>query len=154
MHGMTKFQSYMKKYGKAMIFFGGPGEAAHKFFVKAHGLKTHRPVTKFAILTANQYYDIVVTRHALRSLEPEQKKIHESSSLQSKKMATYQFSRDEDEVSVEFLGKYLLLVTNDILQSLREGNKIYVSWKKGEKKVKKNNDSYCLDSQLVSVILV
>jgi hypothetical protein len=80
--------------------------------------------------------------------------IQESSSLQSKKSATDQFSRDEDEVSREFLGKYSLLVTNDILQSMREGNKIYVSWNKDEKTVKKNNDSYCLDSQLVRVILV
>jgi hypothetical protein len=37
---------------------------------------------------------------------------------------------------------------------MREGNKIYVCWNKDEKKVKKNNDSYCLDSQLVRVILV
>ncbi len=33
MHGMTKFQPYMKRYGSAISFYGGPGEAAHKFFV-------------------------------------------------------------------------------------------------------------------------
>jgi hypothetical protein len=33
---------------------------------------------------------------------------------------------------------------------MREGNKIYVSWNKDEKKV----NSYCLDSQLVRVLLV
>jgi hypothetical protein len=37
--------------------------------------------------------------------------IQESSSLQSKKLATDQFSREEDDVDVEFSGKYSLLVT-------------------------------------------
>jgi hypothetical protein len=31
-----------------MNFFGGPGEAAHKFFVKAPGLKTQRRAKEFA----------------------------------------------------------------------------------------------------------
>ncbi len=144
----------MKRYGSAMNFFGGPGEVAHKFFMKAPGLKTQRHVNNFAIQIANQYYDIIVTRHALRLLEREQNMIQESSSLQSKILATEQFSRDEDEVAVEFWGKYSLLVKIEVLQSMREGNKIYVSWNKDEKKVKNNNDSYCLDSQLVRVILV
>jgi len=30
---------YMIRYGSAMNFFGGQGESAHKFFVKAPGLK-------------------------------------------------------------------------------------------------------------------
>jgi hypothetical protein len=93
-------------------------------------------------------YDIMVTRHALRSLEREQNMIQESSSLQFRKSANSQFSREKDDVAVEFWGKYSLLVTNDILQSMREGNTIY------EKRVKKDSDSYCLDSQLVRVILV
>jgi hypothetical protein len=37
MHGMTKIQPYMKRYGSAINFYGGPGEAAHKYFVKAPG---------------------------------------------------------------------------------------------------------------------
>jgi hypothetical protein len=37
MHGMTKFQPYMKQYGSAINLYGGPGEAAQKFFVKALG---------------------------------------------------------------------------------------------------------------------
>jgi hypothetical protein len=80
--------------------------------------------------------------------------IQESSSLHSKKLATDQFSRDEDEVAVVFLEKYSILITNIILQSMREGNKIFISWNKNEKRVNNNNDSYCLDSQLVRVILV
>jgi hypothetical protein len=65
--------------------------------------------------------------------------IQESSSLQSKKSATKQFIREEDGVAVEFLGKYSLLVMKNILQSMREGNKIDVSWNKDEKKVNKES---------------
>ncbi len=32
MHGMTKFQPYMKRYGSAINFYGRPGEVAHKYF--------------------------------------------------------------------------------------------------------------------------
>jgi hypothetical protein len=82
MHGMTKFQSYIKKYGSAMGFYGGPGESAHKVFVKAPGQKTQRRVSEFAIQTANQYYDIMVTRHALRSVDIYENIVTESRSVQ------------------------------------------------------------------------
>jgi hypothetical protein len=39
MHGMTKMQSYIKRFGSGMIFYGGPDEAAHKTFVKSAGQK-------------------------------------------------------------------------------------------------------------------
>ncbi len=64
---MTNFQPYMKRYGSAMNFYGGPGEAANKFFVKAPGQKTQHCVSKYAVQTANQCYDIMVTKHAMRS---------------------------------------------------------------------------------------
>jgi hypothetical protein len=48
MHGMTKMQSYIKLSGSGMNFYGGPGEAAHKTFVKSAGQKTQSRVSKFA----------------------------------------------------------------------------------------------------------
>ena len=47
MHAMTKLMFYTQRYGSAMSFFGGTGESAHKFFVKAPGLKTQRSVKEF-----------------------------------------------------------------------------------------------------------
>ena len=49
MHGMTKFMFHIQRYGSTMNFFGGPGESAHKFFVKALGLKTQQRVKEFAV---------------------------------------------------------------------------------------------------------
>ena len=62
MHAMTKVMVYMQRYGSAMNFYGGTGESAHKFFVKAPGLKTQRRVNEFAVQIAKQYYDIMVTQ--------------------------------------------------------------------------------------------
>jgi hypothetical protein len=68
MHGMTKFQPYMKRYGSAINFYGGQGEATHKFFMNVPGQKTQHCVSKYAVQTANQCYDIMVTKHAMRSI--------------------------------------------------------------------------------------
>jgi hypothetical protein len=150
MHGMTKFQSYIKKYGSTMNFYGGPGESAHKFFVKAPGQKTQRRVSEFAIQTTNQYYDIMVTRYALRSVDIYENIVTESRSVK------YQFDdslRNADEVSVEFSGKCSLVVTNKTVESMRNNDDIYVTWNKDNKKVKKDNVTYCLHRELVRVIL-
>jgi hypothetical protein len=50
MHGMTKFQPYMKRFGSSINFYGGLGEAAHKFFVKAPGQKTPKKIFKSEII--------------------------------------------------------------------------------------------------------
>jgi hypothetical protein len=68
MHGMTKFQPYVKRYGSAINFYGGLGEAAHKYFVKAPGQETQCRVSKFAVQTANQCYNMIVTKHAMTSI--------------------------------------------------------------------------------------
>jgi hypothetical protein len=75
MHAMTKLQFYMKRYGSAINFYGGTGESAHKLFVKAPGQKTQRRVTEFARQVAEQYFSILVTTKALRSVDTYDKSI-------------------------------------------------------------------------------
>ncbi len=62
-------------FGSAINFFGGPGEAAHKVLVKAPGQKTQRRISEFAVQTATQYSDIIVTKHALRIINCEESKL-------------------------------------------------------------------------------
>ncbi len=38
--------------------------------------------------------------------------------------------RNADEVSVEFSGEYLLVVTNETIESMRNNDDIYVTWNK------------------------
>jgi hypothetical protein len=67
MHGMTKMQEYMKLFGSGMNLYGGPGEAAHKTFIKLAGQKTQRRVSEFAKQTANQYYYMMLTEIPVQS---------------------------------------------------------------------------------------
>jgi hypothetical protein len=66
MHGMTKMQSYIKLFGSGMNFYGGPGEAAHKTFVKSAGYKTQRRLSEFAQQTAHQYFSMMLSTHAVQ----------------------------------------------------------------------------------------
>jgi hypothetical protein len=63
MHGMTKMQSYINRFGSGMNIYGGSGEAAHKTFVKSAQQKTQRRVGKFAQQTAHQYYSYIAIQH-------------------------------------------------------------------------------------------
>ena len=54
---------------------------------------------------------------------------------------------------VELNGKYTLAITNDVIQLMINGNNIEVAWHSDEKKVKKKNKHYCIDKELVKVIL-
>ena len=68
MHGATKMQTYIKLLGSGLNFFGGPGEAAHKIFVKASGQKTQRRLSEFAQQTSTQYYYIILSLRAAEKL--------------------------------------------------------------------------------------
>lgn len=66
MHGMTKMIHYVELFGSAINFYGGPGEASHKQFVKAPGLKTQRRMGEFATQTAGQYYNVMMVEKAMK----------------------------------------------------------------------------------------
>jgi hypothetical protein len=61
--------------------------------------------------------------------------------------------RNANDVSVEFSGIYSLVVTNETIESMRNNDDIYVTWNKDDKKVKKDNVTYCPHRELVRVIL-
>ncbi len=64
MHGMTKMQEYIRLLGSGINFNGGPGESAHKQFIKIPGQRTQRRVQEFARQTALQYYNMLVSGNA------------------------------------------------------------------------------------------
>ena len=69
MHALAKMIDYIVLFGSAMNFYGGPGEASHKSFVKAPGLKTQRRVCEFASQVADQYYNMMVARKACKYVD-------------------------------------------------------------------------------------
>ena len=60
---------------------------------------------------------------------------------------------DGEEISVELKGKYTLQITNHVLQLMNNRNDIEVVWHSDKKKRKKNNKLYCIDKELVQVLL-
>ncbi len=57
-------QDYIKLFGSGINFYGGPGESAHKQFIKIPGQRTQRRVGEFAKQTALQYYHMLVSSYA------------------------------------------------------------------------------------------
>jgi hypothetical protein len=77
MHGMTKMQTYIKLYGSGIHFYGGPGKAAHKTYVKSAGQKTQRRLSEFAQHTANQYYNMILSSRAANQLNAECNRVYQ-----------------------------------------------------------------------------
>jgi hypothetical protein len=69
MHGITKMQEYMKLFGSGIYFYGGPGESPHKQFIKILGHRTQCRVSEFAQQTALQYYNMLVSSHAVHDCQ-------------------------------------------------------------------------------------
>ncbi len=76
--------------------------------MKAPGQKTQRQVSEIAVQTAILYYDVMVTRHELKSLEQEQNILHDNSAVEINEAARDLSSDEDEEVTGEFSGKYSL----------------------------------------------
>ena len=73
---------------------------------------------EFVVQTANQYYVIMATQYALQSIELQQDQQH---------ILPKEATENSDDVTVHLPGKYSLVVTNAVLQSIRDGNSIHVN---------------------------
>ena len=137
MHAMTKFQYYIMLFGSAMNFFGGPGEAAHKVFVKAPGQKTQRRISEFAVQTAMQYSDIMVTKHALRIINCEESKLFcRGDQCVAMAQNKIQPGIDDNDLSVRLCGKYMLNVTKEVMNKMKENRDVHITWMTDNKKLK------------------
>ncbi len=93
--------------------------------MKVPGQKTQHRVSKYAVQTANQCYDIMVTKHAMRSIGMEMNQVvvqRKNIDIDPSDVVT-----ELDDLSVTFRGKYRLVVTNDILKSMKANDNIYIT---------------------------
>jgi hypothetical protein len=88
-----------------------------------------------------------VTEHAFRSIGR-----HENEIVAQFSSGANQ-SIDEDDVSVDLKGKYKLAIQHNVIQLMMNGDDIEVAWHSDQKMVKKNNKHYCIDQELVKVML-
>jgi hypothetical protein len=68
LHGLTKFGTYMQRFGSASNFFGGIGESNHKRFVKDTGNNTQQRASCFSSQIAHRFYERMVCDIANQAL--------------------------------------------------------------------------------------
>jgi hypothetical protein len=151
MHGMTKMQSYIKRFGSGMNFYGGPGEAAHKTFVKSAGQKTQRRVGEFAQQTSHQYYNYMLSMHAIQHLAYVSSCLIQSGTEDLARQPDKD-TDEEDNVHIKLSGKYELEGTPEIIEKMETNQTIDVVWLTGNAK-KTNSGKYKLKKELVQCLV-
>ncbi len=133
MHGMTKMQFYIKRFGSGMNCYGGPGEAVHKTFVKSAGQKTQRRVGKFAQQTAHQYYNYMLSTHAIQHLAYLSSCLIQSGTEDIARQPD-EDTDEEDDFHIKLSGKYELEDTPEIIEKMETNQTIDVVWLTGKAK--------------------
>ena len=100
-------KEYMKLFGSGINFYGGPGESAHKQFIKIPGQRTQHRVSEFAQQTSLQYYNMLVSSCAAHDCQ-----IRSNLYKQSGNTGTdFDCTETKGEVVIEMSGKYDFKVT-------------------------------------------
>ncbi len=111
-------------FGSGINFDGGPGESAHKQFVKIPGQRTQRRVNEFAQQTAVQYYIMLVFGHAAHDCQ-----IRSNFYKQSGNTGTdFDCTETKGEVVIEMSGKYDFKVTREVIEMMEAEGKVIVYW--------------------------
>ncbi len=150
MHGMTKMQSYIKLFGSGINIYGGPGEAAHKTFVKSVGEKTQRIVSKFAQQTAHQYYYMMLSSSAVQNLTECSSSLVQVGSVEvsNEDMIHSKHQENNDDVQVLLSGQYEIDVLQAVINEMQTEHTMIVAWLM-ENADKNNNLKYKLSKDLV-----
>jgi hypothetical protein len=129
MHGMTKMQSYIKLFGSGINFYGGPGEAAHKTFVKSAGQKTQRRVSEFAQQTAHQYYYMMLSSCAVQHLTECSSRLVQVGSVEvsNEDMIHSRHQENNGDVQV-LLGQYEINVLQAVINEMQTEHTMTVAW--------------------------
>ncbi len=144
---MTKMQSYIKLFGSGMNLYGGPGEAAHKIFVKSAGQKPQRRVSEFAQQTAHQYYNMMLSTHAVQHIREDSNRLIQAG---TEHIARQQVTDTdcEDNVTIHLSGQYEFEVTHEVLEKIDMDDTIDIVWLTGNFK-KNNNRQFKLKRELL-----
>jgi hypothetical protein len=148
MHVMSKMQEYMKLYGSGINFYGGPGESAHKQFIKIPGQRTQRRVSEFAQQTALQYYNMLVSSQAAHDCQMRQNYYK----LTGNADTDFACAETKGEVVIEMSGKYVFTVTHEVIEMMETESKVIVNWSYDFQIMKGSSDKYNLNKDYVKVL--
>jgi hypothetical protein len=122
--------------------------------VKAPGQTTQRRVTEFASQVANQYYIMLVTTKALRSVDTYDKSITTANKgMQQCTYATNDDVHNDDGIKFDLSGKHSLRNTESVTENAGRGEDFYPQWKTNLNGAKNNNYKFRLHPRLVTAIL-
>jgi hypothetical protein len=147
---MTKMQSCIKLFGSGIIFYGGPGEAAHMTFMKSAGQKTQRRVSEFAQQTAHQHYYTMLSSCAVQHLTECSSRLVQVGSVEvsNEDMIHSEHQENDDDVQVLLSGQYEIDVLQAVINEMQTENTVTVAWLT-ENTDKNNNLKYKLSKDLV-----
>ena len=148
MHGMTKMQTYMTLFGSGINFYGGPGEAAHKTFVKSAGQKTQRRISEFAQQTAYQYYCMLVSSRASNIINPVMKNLSQANDDGIDNITNI---HHRDDIRIELSGRYEITVSTAVLEQMSFENTVNVKWL-SKNSEKSGNLDWSLNKDLVKCL--
>ena len=126
--GSAKILDYIRLFGSAINYFGGPGESHQKCFVKAPGDNTQCRVSEFAKQIANCIYESMIFEIAKEALPRE---------LDVYAMVGNDATSDdeEEEPNFELIGKYELIVAK-VNEGCQSG-KCELKWTEEQRQTKK-----------------
>ena len=148
MHGMTKMQEYMMLFGSGINFYGGPGESAHKQFIKIPGQRTQRRVREFAQQTALQYHNMMVSGYAAEECLFEMNSCKQYGGDNDKMESTTQL----EDMSISLTGRYDFVVTEQVLQIMESQKTVEVKWTFDDGKRNKTNGNHHLHKDFVKML--
>ncbi len=147
---MTKMQSYTKLFGSGINFYRGPGEAAYKIFVKSAGKKTQRWVSKFAQQTAHQYYNMMLSTHAMQHVRENYNPLIQAGTEHVARQQDTD-TDGEDNVAIHLSGQYEFDVTHEVLEKIGMDDIIDIVWLTVNSK-KNNSRKFKLKRELLHCI--
>jgi hypothetical protein len=128
----------------------GPGEAAHKTFVKSAGQKTQRRVSEFAQQTAHQYYYMMLSSCAVQHLTECSSRLVQVVIVEvsNEDMIHSEHQENNDDVQVLLSGQYEIDVSQAVINEMQTEHTVMVAWLM-ENTDKNNNLKYKLSKDLV-----
>jgi hypothetical protein len=148
MHEITKMQEYMKLFGSGINFYGGPGESAHKQYIKIPGQRTQQRVSEFAQQTALQYYNMLVSGHATHDCQIKSN-LYKKSGIANTDLDT---TEPKVDIAIEMSGKYVFKVTPELIKMMEEESKVILDWSYDVKILKGSCEKCNLNKDLVKVL--
>jgi hypothetical protein len=145
MNGITKMQEYMTLL---INFYGGPGESAHKQFIKIPGQRTQQRVSEFAQQTALQYYNILVSGYAAHDCQMRSNLYKQSGNSGT----DFDSPESKGEIVIEMSGKYDFKVTCELIEIMASESKVIFNWSYNIQILKGSSDKYNLNKDYVKLL--